>query len=123
MTIKNFSFRHWESIPKFFIAPLPVSVHDVKQKARLELCVPLAVTILLANYCTRWHCNFKGLSQDGGRPKLAENLLTSPINNELSNKTFSLIHLAGQYLKWDSYRKIIFHLFLFIHLCKYLKII
>jgi hypothetical protein len=43
--------------------------------------------------------NFKGPSQEGGRVKLAENLRASPLNNELSNETtFSLIHLAGQYL-------------------------
>jgi hypothetical protein len=40
-----------------------------------------------------------GLSKDGGREKLAENFRPSPFNKDLSNETtFSLIHLAGQYL-------------------------
>jgi hypothetical protein len=43
--------------------------------------------------------NFKELSQNVGRTKLAKNLRASPFNKELSNETtFSLIHLAGQYL-------------------------
>jgi hypothetical protein len=42
---------------------------------------------------------FKGLSQVGGKAKFAENLRPSPITKQLSNETtFSLIHLAGQYL-------------------------
>jgi hypothetical protein len=41
--------------------------------------------------------NFKGLSQDGGRVKFAENLRASPFNDDLSNDTtFSQIYLAGQ---------------------------
>jgi hypothetical protein len=40
-----------------------------------------------------------GLSEDGGRAKFAENFRASPFNKDLSNETtFSLIHLAGQYL-------------------------
>jgi len=31
--------------------------------------------------------NFKGLSQDGGQAKLAENLHASPFNDDLSNDT------------------------------------
>ncbi len=43
--------------------------------------------------------NFKGLSQDGERLNLTENLRASPFNKELLNETtFTLIHLAGQYL-------------------------
>jgi hypothetical protein len=41
----------------------------------------------------------KGVSEDEGRAKLAENLLdhASPFNKDLSNGTaFSLNHLAGQ---------------------------
>ncbi len=43
--------------------------------------------------------NFKGLSEDGGRAKFAENLSASPLNKYLPNETtLSMIHLAGQYL-------------------------
>jgi hypothetical protein len=42
---------------------------------------------------------FKELSDDGGQAVFAENLHASPFNKDLSNEaTFSLIHLAGQYL-------------------------
>jgi hypothetical protein len=38
-------------------------------------------------------------SQKMGGGQLTENLRASPFNNDLSNETtFSLIHLAGQYL-------------------------
>jgi hypothetical protein len=41
---------------------------------------------------------FKGLSEDGGRAKLIENLRAAPFNKDLSKETpFILIHLAGQY--------------------------
>jgi len=69
-------------------------VYDVKQKAQ-----PLEIRFLIANYCTRCHCNFKGLSQDGGRAKFAENLRAFPFNKDQPNEsTFRQIHLAGQYL-------------------------
>ncbi len=43
--------------------------------------------------------NFKGLSEGEGRAKFAENLRASLFNKDLSNETtFSLNHLAGQYL-------------------------
>ncbi len=57
------SLRHWLSIPNFYIAPLPILVR-CKTKPQLELCAPLEIRILIGNYCTRWHCNFKGLAQD-----------------------------------------------------------
>jgi hypothetical protein len=55
-----------------------ISLYDihVEQKPQLELCVPLAVKILIGNDCTRWCFNFKGLSQDGGPAKFARNLLS-----------------------------------------------
>jgi hypothetical protein len=31
------------------------------------LTAQLAIRCLIANYCTRWRCNFRGLSQDEGR--------------------------------------------------------
>ncbi len=44
---------------------------------------------------------FKGLSEDGWQAKFAENLRATPFNEDLPNETtFSLIHLAGQYLQW-----------------------
>jgi len=43
---------------------------DVKQNPQLKLCAPLKIVFRIANYCTRWPCNFKGLSQDGGQANL-----------------------------------------------------
>jgi hypothetical protein len=42
--------------------------------------------------------NFKGLSHDGGQVKFAENLRSSPFNEDLSYETTFQIHLTGQYL-------------------------
>jgi hypothetical protein len=43
--------------------------------------------------------NFKGLPQDVGPPKYPVNLRDSPFNEDLLNETtFSLIHLARQFL-------------------------
>jgi hypothetical protein len=53
----------------------------------------------IANSRTRWHCNFKGLSQDRGLTDFSEQLCTSLFQGDLSNEpTFSQIYLAGQYL-------------------------
>jgi hypothetical protein len=82
-----------------FSSHLCQSVYDVKQKALLELCEPVSMRFPIARYCKRWRCNFKGLSQDVGREKYAENHRASPFNKDLSNKEgFIQIHLAGQYL-------------------------
>ncbi len=76
-----------------------------KQHSRFEMFIaPLEtdsnfVYSANANSCTRCRCIFKGLPQYEGRSQLADDLRASPYNKELSNKTtFSLIHLAGQYL-------------------------
>ncbi len=54
---------------------------------------------LIANYCTRWPPNFKGLSQDGVRADFLKNLRASLFNDDLSNEPdVDRIHLAGQYL-------------------------
>ncbi len=66
---------------------------------RDEFMPELGIRILIAYSCAKWHGIFKGLSQDGGRAKLAEYLRASPFKKELSNETtYSLIYLAGQYL-------------------------
>jgi hypothetical protein len=56
-------------------------LYDVKQKAQLELCAPLAIRFPIANYCTRWHFGFEGLAQYGGRVKFSENIRATPFNN------------------------------------------
>ncbi len=53
---------------------------DEKPKAQAELCAPLAIRFLIANYCPRRRCNLKGLSQAQGRPKFAEHLRASLFN-------------------------------------------
>jgi hypothetical protein len=45
------------------------SLCDIKPKAQSQPCALTAqweIRCLIANYCARWRCNFKGLSQDGG---------------------------------------------------------
>ncbi len=46
-----------------FSSRLCQCLYDVKQKAQLELCAPLAIRFLIANYCIRWRGIFKVLSQ------------------------------------------------------------
>jgi|688.fasta_scaffold453876_1 hypothetical protein len=86
MPTKKRSFRHWQLFLNFFIAQLPI----------LAL---LTIKCLIANYCTRWYCNFKVLSQDEGRADFTKNLRASLFNEGLSNEpSFSRIHLDGQHL-------------------------
>ncbi len=42
-------------------------LYDVKEKPQLELCAPLEIWVLMANYCTRCRGIFKGLLHDGDR--------------------------------------------------------
>jgi hypothetical protein len=87
---------------RIFSSRLCQSFYDVTQKLQLELCAPLEIRIAVRGAC---HC-FKGLSQDPGRTKVAENHLASAfIVKDLSNETiFSQIHLDVQYL----YRLVLF---------------
>jgi hypothetical protein len=76
-------------------------VHVVNKRPLTELCAPLAICFQIANSCSKWRCNFKGLSQHGGRADFSKNpaphsLMTTYRMNE---PNFSRIHLAGQYLK------------------------
>jgi hypothetical protein len=70
--IKKSLFRYWQLIPNFFITHLQ-SLYDVKPKAQSERFAPFYYAI--ANYCTRWLCNFKGLSKDGGQADFSKNPL------------------------------------------------
>jgi hypothetical protein len=47
----------------FFLQLIFQSLYDEKENAQPEQC---AIMCLIAKYCTRWRCNFKGLLQDGG---------------------------------------------------------
>jgi hypothetical protein len=42
-------------------------LYFVKKRPRTEMCALLAIQFRISNSRTRWRCNFKGLSQDGGR--------------------------------------------------------
>jgi hypothetical protein len=66
----------------------------------VPLTVQLVIRCLIANYCTRWRRNFKGLSHDGGRSDfISKNLRASLFYDDLwTEPTFGLIYLAGQYL-------------------------
>ncbi len=55
---------------------------------------------IIASNRTRWPRIFEELSLDRGGVELAENLCTSPFNEDLSiNTTFSHIHLDKQHLE------------------------
>ncbi len=98
VTIKKvlFAFSNWS---KNFSFRLCHSLYNLIQTEQLELCAPLAIRFLIGNYCMRWCCSSKGLSQDGAQAKFAENLRGSPVNKDLSNETIcSQIHLTGQYI-------------------------
>jgi hypothetical protein len=41
----------------------------------------------IANSRSRWRCNIKGLSQDGGRTDFSENLRSSLFNDDLSKES------------------------------------
>jgi hypothetical protein len=70
-----------ESRFQIYSSRLCQSLYDVKQKSQMELCTPSPITVRGGD-----RCNFKGLSQEGGQAKLAENLRASPFDKELSNK-------------------------------------
>jgi hypothetical protein len=62
----------------------------------MNLNPTLGINFLIAKSRMRWRCNFKGLSQDGGRADISETLCSSLFNDDLSKEpTFSQIHLAG----------------------------
>jgi hypothetical protein len=92
-----------------FIAPLEQDskyVHSgianncMLKRPQIQLCAPLAIRFRIANRCTRWRRNFKGLSQNGGQADCSKNLRASLSNDDLSNEPkFGRIHLAGQYLE------------------------
>jgi hypothetical protein len=56
IAIKKRLFRNWQLITNFFIAHLPIFV-PCKNKG--------AGKCLIANYCLRWRCNFKGSQRMG----------------------------------------------------------
>jgi hypothetical protein len=65
------------------------SSFDVKPMVQSEQCAPYCAignycTCPLANYCTWWRCNFKGLSEDGGRADFSKNFCASLYNEDLS---------------------------------------
>jgi hypothetical protein len=66
-------------------------LYVVNKRPQIELCALLTIRIPIANSLTRWCCNFKGLSQNGGRADFIRNPRAS-----LFNETFRMsIILAG----------------------------
>ncbi len=70
------TLRHWLQFPSMFIAPLPTAVCRcmIWCTPRTDLCAPLEICFQRANSRTSWRCNFKGLSQHGGRVDFYKNL-------------------------------------------------
>ncbi len=61
----------------------------LNQRRQTELCSLLAIRILIVKSCMRWRgIMIKGLSQDGGRAKFAENLQASPFDHLSNESTF-----------------------------------
>jgi hypothetical protein len=84
---------------KNFSAPLAIDsqfVHSavansclfVNKRPLTEMCAPLAFCFQIANSCTRWACNVKGLLQHGGRADFSKisaphSLMTTPYRMNL----------------------------------------
>jgi hypothetical protein len=64
-------------------------VFPILMHGEMIFIAAIAIGFQIANQKTRkrLNFNFKGLSQNGGRAKLAENLRASPFNKEMSNET------------------------------------
>jgi hypothetical protein len=45
-----------------------------RSKSDVRLTAQLAIRCISANYCMRWYCKFKGLSQDGVQADFSKNL-------------------------------------------------
>ncbi len=43
----------------------PCAIYQRRSRSRVRLTAQWEIMCLIANYCARWRCNFKGLSQDG----------------------------------------------------------
>ncbi len=89
MKIPKITVRNWQLILNFLIVHLPILVRcKTKGAVGAVQCapsVPLAIRCLIANYCTRGRCNFKGLSRDGGWADFSKNLRASLFNDDLLN--------------------------------------
>ncbi len=70
-------FRNLQLIP----ACICQSVYDINQETQLGGAQE--PRCLIANYCTRWHRSFKGLSQDGRWADFCKNLRVSLFNDDL----------------------------------------
>jgi hypothetical protein len=63
-----------------------------------------------------WLANRQTKKQEDAQAKFTENIPPSPFNKDLSNETnFSLIHLAGQYLKWTIHLTLMV-IYIYIHI-------
>jgi hypothetical protein len=53
----------------FFTGHFPIHVQCKTKGCRsgVRLIAQLEIRCLIVDYCMRWRCKFKGLSQDGGR--------------------------------------------------------
>jgi hypothetical protein len=59
-----------------------------KRRSRrgVHLTAQLAIRCLIANYCKRRLCDFKGLSQDGGQPDFSKKPPRLYLNNNIWNE-------------------------------------
>jgi hypothetical protein len=99
MTIKKLTLQ-LAIVSEFFHCPFanPYTMYNQRRsRSGVRLTAQLAIRCLIANW--RWHCNFKGLSQDKGWADFSRNLQASLFNDDLSYEpNFGWIHLDGQYL-------------------------
>jgi hypothetical protein len=77
--------REWENVSSAFekAAKFPSIAYP---NSAMNFMPSLAFCVQIANIFTRWHCNFQGLSKDGGRADFSNNLRAPLFNEDLSNK-------------------------------------
>ncbi len=76
-------------------------LYVVDKKPLTDLCAPLAMSFQIANSRTRWHCNFKGLSQHRGRAEFSKNVRAPLFNDDLLNEPISARSISLD----DSFKK------------------
>ncbi len=95
-------FQFSRQVPQLFPKWASQYFHGFVKTQRLpnqtEMFEPSIVRSFIHVFA-RWHCNLKGLSQDGGPADFSKNLNASLFNNDLLNDepNFGQIHLARQY--------------------------
>jgi hypothetical protein len=89
----------------------------------VRVTAQLEIRFLFANYCTRWRCNVKGLSQAGGRADLFLNLRASLFNENPSLVSAGSISLDSTFKECASLSRplCLFALPAYIQICRVMR--